>query len=342
LLPKDEVFVGRKEQSTVKRIQARKIKERLSQIVLKTPSWGALGVLVLFVGIFSILNPAFFSTRNVGAMSTLAAELGIVTLGVTLLMIAGEFDLSVGSTYALAAFIFALLGNHIPSLLSFALALMVSGIIGFINAKITLKFGIPSFVTTLGMMMALRGIIMTITKGYSVAYTGDMVAPSLLGVLIGNTLFRPSHIWFVVLTLLMWFVLMRTKFGNWVFATGGDVELARALGIRTDRVKTICFVIAAVFAGLTGCIVMSRFRLATAAFGSGIELEAIAAAVIGGCSLRGGAGTIFGAFCGALLMSIIRNGLVLAGAPVYAYETFVGAIVVIAAIINQTTRRGGR
>jgi simple sugar transport system permease protein len=292
----------------------------------------SLGLIIMAV-VFSVLNPTFASYQNLAAIATIVAELGIITAGVAFLMIAGEFDLSVSSTYALVGFVFVILGNRVSSPLALLLGLLLAAAVGLINGLVTLSVPLPSFITTLGMMMLLRGVLLAITMGQSVAYTGDRLAPSLLSHLWGSGL-RPSHFWFIAIALVLSFVLTRTRYGNWVFATGGNVQIAHTMGVRTNVVKVINFVICAVLAGLAGCIVISRFELANASFGSGIELQAIAAAVIGGTALRGGRGTIIGASLGAVLMGMVRSGLVMAGAPPYWYTAFVGMILILAATFN--------
>jgi len=304
----------------------------------RLPEFGALVAFLTLIVIFSLLSPKFFTLKNLTGIFTIVSELGIMTIGIAFLMICGEFDLSVSSVYALSGFIFVTLANQIYSPLAFLITLVVAAVIGFLNGVITLRARIPSFITTLGMMMFLRGIMLGVTGGETVVYYGDSIMPALLSRFIGYG-FRPSHIWFLALTVLFSLILTRTRYGNWVFATGGRKEVARAMGVPVERVKIINFIISAVLAALSGCIVLARFKLANASLGLGMELEAIASAVIGGTFLMGGYGTIFGAFLGASLVGMIRTGLVMAGAPAYWYRAFVGAILIIAATINLKLRR---
>ncbi|RKX75588.1 MAG: ABC transporter permease [Spirochaetes bacterium] len=250
----------------------------------------------------------------------------------------GEFDLSVSGVYALAGALFVVVGNYTHSSLGFAVAILIAIIIGSANWAVTIKTGIPSFIATLGMMMITRGGLLAATGGESIAYRGDEVLPVILSKII-NYGIRPSHFWFILLTLIFSFILFRTPYGNRVFATGGDRETARARGIKTDKVKLINFILCSVLAAFSGCIAISRFRFANVAFGTGYELEAIAAAVIGGTFMFGGYGTIVGAALGAFIVGMIRIGLVLAGAPGYFYKLFVGIILIIAAYINNRIRK---
>jgi len=318
-----------------------RVKQNLSLSLSRIRRWPEFGVILAFSTIFmvfSLLAPKFVTLRNLTGVFTIVSELGIITIGVAFLMIAGEFDLSVSSVYALSGFLFVTLANSFNSLLALIITLMAAACIGFLNGTITLRAGIPSFITTLGTMMFLRGIMLAVTGGRSVVYNGDLIVPTMLTRFIGRG-FRPSHIWFLALALFFSLILTRTRYGNWVFATGGKKEVARAMGVNVNRVKVVNFMISSVMAGLAGCIVINRFGVANASFGMGMELEAIASAVIGGTFLMGGYGTIIGAFFGAFLMGMMRTGLVMVGAPAYWYQAFVGAILVIAATINIKLRR---
>jgi len=306
--------------------------------IRRWPEFGVIIAFLVLLTIFSIFSSKFFTLRNITGILTIVSELGIMAIGVAFLMIAGEFDLSVSSVYALSGFLFVILANRFNSPMSFIITLAIAAFIGFCNGIITLRAHIPSFITTLGMMLFLRGSLLAISGGESVSYKSDAIMPTMLTRFIGYG-FRPSHIWFFLLTLLFSLVLTNTRYGNWVFATGGNREVARAMGVNTNKVKITNFMLSALMASLSGCIVISRFNLANASFGTGMELEAIASAVIGGTFLTGGYGTIIGVFFGAFLMGMMRTGLVMIGAPAYWYQTFVGAILIIAATINLKLRR---
>ncbi len=298
-----------------------------------------MAFLIIFVT-FSLLSSKFASLHNLASILTVTSELGIMSIGIAFLMIAGEFDLSVSSVYAFTGFLFIILANRMNSVAAFFMALMVAAVIGYINGQITIKAKIPSFIATLGTMMFLRGILLGLTGGNSVLYQSDNIMPHILTEYITGH-FRPSHIWFIVLIIIMSIILKRTPYGNWVFATGGSEKVARTMGVNTNRVKIINFMVCAVLAGLAGIIAITRFRLANAAFGTRMELEAIASAVIGGTLMTGGFGSILGAALGAIIMGMLRSGLVMAGAPSYWYEAFVGLILIIAATINLKLRNTG-
>jgi simple sugar transport system permease protein len=317
-------------------IENRKQTLSFSQI-RRWPEFGVILAFLALLAIFSIFSSNFLTLRNITGILTIVSELGIVAIGVAFLMIAGEFDLSVSSVYAFSGFLFVTLANKYNSSLAFIITLAIAAFIGFCNGMITLRARIPSFIATLGMMLLLRGSLLAVTGGESVSYSSDAIMPTILTRFIGFG-FRPSHIWFLALTLIFSIILTNTRYGNWVFATGGNREVARAMGVNTNKVKVINFMLSALMASLSGCIVISRFNLANASFGTGMELEAIASAVIGGTFLTGGYGTIIGVFFGAFLMGMMRTGLVMIGAPAYWYQAFVGAILIIAATINLKLR----
>jgi simple sugar transport system permease protein len=299
---------------------------------------GFIGFLIIFI-FFSIVAKEFLSLGNLSAVLTLGSELGIVTIGIALLMISGEFDLSIGSMYAFSAYVVGVLSNRgMPSLYALMLTLGFAVIIGVINGLFTTKFRIPSFITTLGMMLFLRGILYAVTGGSSVSYLGDSFIVITLGQKFQSDgilgYFRPSHFWYIGLLIIFSIILTRTAYGNHVFAVGGKEEAARAMGINVRKIKLINFIICSVLAAFSGAIVLSRLLIISPVVGEGMELEAIAAAVIGGVSLRGGYGTIFGTFFGVILIAMVRNGLLLAGAPPYWYSAFVGIILLIATLLN--------
>lgn len=306
--------------------------------IRRWPEFGVLIAFLVLLTIFSIFSSKFLTLRNITGILTIVSELGIMSVGVAFLMIAGEFDLSVSSVYALSGFLYVTLANSFNSPLAFVITLAIAAFVGFCNGMITLRAKIPSFIATLGMMLFLRGSLLAVTGGESVSYSSDAIMPTILTRFIGYG-FRPSHIWFFVLTLIFSVILTNTRYGNWVFATGGNKEVARAMGVNVNKVKVTNFMLSSLMASLSGIIVISRFNLANASFGTGMELEAIASAVIGGTFLTGGYGTIIGVFFGAFLMGMMRTGLVMIGAPAYWYQTFVGAILIIAAAINLKLSR---
>lgn len=318
----------------MKTIKKRGISSIFYQLLKKIPGFEALAGLVAFFIIFSFTATRFVTLESLGGIATVASELGIVACGVTVLMVSGEIDLSVGTVFGFSAMILAIASNAGVSVgLGFALALLFAIFAGLINGLITTQFGIPSFIATLGTMMFWRGILIGITGGFSVRFWGSS---SLLNMLNGQIMgmFRMSSLWFIGIALCLYFVLVKTPYGNAVYATGGSKEAARLLGIPINKIKIINFIISALLAGFAGCIQFARFHSVDPVRGSGLELEAIAATVVGGTLMTGGYGNVIGTLFGALLMGMVRSGLVMSGAPAYWYEAFIGLILIIAVIIN--------
>jgi len=305
----------------------------------KRPEFGVfVGFLIVFIG-FSFAADRFLTFDSIAGIITVAAELGIVTAGITFLMIAGEFDLSVGSVLGVSGMIFAITATAgIPHIVGLLLALGAAAIIGLLNGVVVVRTGVPSFIITLGSMMLWRGVILAVTGGFPVRYWGESALLFALNGRFAEQL-RMSAFWFIAVIAVLTFVLMRTRYGNWVFATGGGPQAARTLGIRINKVKIINFVISAVLAGLAGCIQFARFHSVDPTRGQGLELEAIAAAVIGGTLMTGGYGSLIGALLGALLVGMVRSGLVMAGAPSYWYQAFIGIVLIVASVVNIRLKR---
>jgi simple sugar transport system permease protein len=304
----------------------------------KFPGLEALaGLVVLFI-VFSFTATRFLTLESLAGIVTVASELGIVACGVTILMISGEVDLSVGSVFGFSAMIFASLSSvGFYPFIGFLIALLVACIIGLGNGLITVRFRIPSFITTLGTMMLWRGVLLAWTGGFGARYTGKSVFLNFLnGQFLGE--FRASALWFIFLIAVFSFILTKTPYGNFVYATGGNREAARLLGIPVDRVKVINFMIVAVLSGLAGCIQFARFASVDPLRGQGMELEAIAATVVGGTLMSGGQGSLIGTLFGVLLIGMVRSGLVMSGAPAYWYQAFIGVILIVAVIINTKLR----
>lgn len=320
----------------------RKIVMSVRYKIARQPELGALIAFLFVFGGFSIAAKGFLSLATAAGVLTVIAELGIVSIGIALLIISGEFDLSVGSILAVSSMSCAiLLRSGVGDLLACAAALVFACTLGFLNGVIVVRARIPSFITTLGTMMLWRGILLAISGGLpTVPFFGESVVFNLLNSRLKAD-FRSSAFWFTAVALIAQFVLRHTKYGNWIYATGGNKEAARALGVPILRVKLINFILSGFLAGLAGLIQLARFRTVDALRGQGMELEAIAAAVTGGVSLKGGYGTILGAVLGVFIIGMVRTGLLLAKAPPYWYQAFVGIILIIAVIINVQAKGGG-
>jgi simple sugar transport system permease protein len=257
-------------------------------------------------------------------------------------MICGEFDLSVGSVFALMPMSFAILLNDgVPFVAAVLLGLVLSALIGFINGYVTIRFAIPSFIATLGMLFMARSLTVVISGGFPPLLSG--VPSWIFTQYVGpGGLVRMSFLWFLVIALLAAGLLSLTNFGNWIKSTGGYIEAAASMGIPVNRVKIVCFMLCSVLAGFAGLIQVLRLNSPLPSIGVGLELQAVAAAVIGGTALTGGIGTVFGAIVGALLIRVIDNGLVLSHVNANWFQFAIGALTVIAVIANSWLRRAAR
>jgi len=316
---------------------------RIRRYFIRYRELGALFALIATFIIFGITSQAYiFRPMSLGSIMSLSVELGIIAIGQAFLMISGEFDLSVGSVFGVcSAFMAWLLNCGWPLPLAFAAAIALAACIGLTNGIITIWGEIPSFIATLGMMWFLRGILLWRTGGFPIHLQKNYPVLNAIASYIDGTTVRYSTFIFLGLIVLFHFVLSMTRYGNWVQAVGGAPTTARALGIPVRKVKLINFVLCSVLAALSGIIALARFYTVEPTAGVGLELESIASAVIGGTSLFGGVGSIVGAAMGAVMVSTIRTGLILSGAPAYWYIAFLGIFLIIVAVIQQklTIRR---
>lgn len=422
--------------------------QSLRNTLAKSPgAGGIIGFIALFI-VFSLASDLFLEPRSLAGIVTTNITRGIVAIGVTFLMISGEFDLSVGSTYGAGALIFLLMMTEgifgvttsvIPAAI---IALVFAGVLGLINGLILIWTGIPSFIVTLGTLLAYRAILLVVVAdgrilryadyrlpppfihfnrwllaagalalAVVIGYMGYRLIPgawhsfrarvagyrddphdmrdfflassfvrfaltlavvlgavflllqaaytnvgsaqeasvfeiSFFEVMNGQFHFVPRDVnlragvmWWFILVVVFQFVLTQTRYGNHVLAVGGNPGAARAQGINVNRVKVTNFVISAMLACLAGIINVSRLSNVDPLMGNGLELEVIAASVIGGALLSGGYGSIIGAFLGVLIFGMLQTGLVLIGVDSRAFSGVIGIIIIVAVVINTAVRQ---
>ena len=316
----------------------------LFRIYLEKPELAGLALLILLAIVFDARSGgAFLSPDNLRGMLGLLPEVGLVSIGVAILMICGEFDLSVGSTFALTPMVASLLiVAEVPAFLAVVLGLLVAAAIGLVNGFITLTFAIPSFITTLGMLFIVRSLTVVISGGFP-PLLPDELSTGIFTQFVGpGGLFRASFVWFVAIALIASAMLDRSNLGNWIRATGGQLEAAGAMGVSARRVKIFCFILCSVLAGFGGVIQVFRLHSPLPSIGEGLELQAVAAAVIGGTALTGGVGTVLGAIVGALLIRVIDNGLVMTQVDAGWFKFAVGTLTILAVIANSWLGRTAR
>ncbi|HVW57768.1 MAG TPA: ABC transporter permease [Rhizobiaceae bacterium] len=318
--------------------------KRLLKIYLEKPELAGLVLLIVLVIIFQVKSGGvFLSLQNLQGILGLLPETGLVAIGVTILMICGEFDLSVGSVFALMPMTMAVIMTFgVPFLPAVLAGFLVCIAIGLINGYVTLKFNIPSFITTLGMLFIARSLTVVISGGFPPLLSTDIPTWLFTAYVGPGDLFRMSFVWFVAVAILAGYLLGRTNFGNWIAAVGGFREAAAATGVSVNSVKMICFVLSAVLAGFAGMIQVMRLGSPLPSIGDGLELEAVAAAVIGGTALTGGIGTVFGGIIGAVLIRIIDNGLVLSQVDANWFKFAVGFLTIFAVVANTWLRARAR
>ncbi|MCP4396300.1 MAG: ABC transporter permease [bacterium] len=304
-----------------------------------------LTLLIVLAATFYIMKPAFLSPLNISNMLAYMPELGIIALGMTFLLTAGEFDLSVGSVFGFCPVLMFTLYNKagLPIEIGVFVVLIIAASIGLAIGLLVTKVKISSFLSTIGMMLVVRGCALYVSHGFpqSTWKTESPVKTALVGAIKIGDFFKlyASLLWFILLVCIMYFILNHTKFGNWITATGGNVQAARARGIDTDRVKIILFMLTSVLAGLAGIISSLRISSAYPIAGTGYELEVIAMTVIGGTLLLGGRGTILGTVIGVLLLRSMRNGIIVVGVPGLAYNIFIGLIILFMMTIHSLMER---
>lgn len=306
--------------------------------LVRAPESKSLAFLILVVGFFTLMNPAFLSGASFMAILQALAFIGIVSVGMTLLIVAGEFDLSVGSVATLANVTAALLmvKAGLDPVLALFIALGVGALAGALNAIFVLSFAVPSFIATIGMMFVARGLAVWLCSAKPILplppianQIGDIRVLGLsLSVLV-----------FLLLVVAGAFVLARTNFGCLIRATGGNEEAAHIAGVKTKRTKFLLFILSGTLAGLAGCLTLVYFGAGTHAMGNGWELTAIAAVVIGGTSLFGGTGTVIGTFIGLMILHAIAFGMVAARIDPWWQIVTTGLIMLLSLTAEAVGRR---
>ncbi|MBN2253850.1 MAG: ABC transporter permease [Kosmotogaceae bacterium] len=284
---------------------------------------------VVLIVVFSILEPRFFSVNNFRILLETMSILGILSLGVNFLLIAGEMDISFTSVLELSAAVVAISSTaHMNTFVSIAFGVLAATAVGLINAFFAVKLKIPSFLVTLGTQVAIGGLVMILCD-YRTIIIRDK---SFINVFFGRPFanIASAVYWMIGIAIVIWFVLTRTRFGKWVYATGGNQSSARLMGIPTDRVKISLFVTSAILAGVAGFILGSRATSARPAMGVSYLMPAISAPILAGAALTGGQGSAFKTLLAAFVLTIITNGVTLIGLEPAYRDIFMGVILISA------------
>jgi len=306
---------------------------------------GALiGTVSVFIFFAIFGGKQFLTVGGVSSWLNVAGELGIVAIPVGLLMVAGELDLSVGSVIASSSMVLAIVSGFFgaPVVVGIVLALAVGVVVGLINGNIVTRTRVPSFIVTLATNFALAGLTLgfsrLLTNNVSVPIDGGEWGHKLLGQLINNQ-FEVAIVWWMIVVVAVGWIVHVAKYGNWIFAIGGDLESARASGIRTDRVKIALYVGTALGAAFVGVMQTILYNSAQVAKGQSFVFNSICAVVIGGVLLTGGYGSVFGIVLGTLTFSIVNQGIYYTGWNADWASLILGVLLLAAVLMNNTFRK---
>jgi ribose transport system permease protein len=299
---------------------------------------GIFLVVIVIMVILSIATPNFFTASNLAIVARIIALNSIIAMGMTLVILLGGIDLSVGSVVALASVMvgFVMVKLQMPIWVSVLAGLLTGVIIGFLNGTLIVRTGVAPFIITLGMMGLARGLALVITKGSTIS--GLPEAYLALGQGYWGLIPYPVII-MVILAVIIHIMLSRTTFGRRIYFIGSNEDAALLSGINVNKIKIIVFSICSTLAAVEAVIETARMSTAQPASGVGYELTAIGAVIIGGASMSGGEGTILGTILGATLLGLITNGLIMLGVSAYWQQVFSGAIIILAVALDTLRRR---
>ncbi len=298
-----------------------------------------VGLVVLALALFlTMASDNFLTKANINAIVLGLSFNAIVAVGMTVLMVSGGFDLSVGSTLALAGAVagYAMVFWDVPWPVGALLGLLAGVIVGLCNGLLVSKVKVNPLIATLGMMSVVRGLVLLLTSGFGIPNLPDAFNQIAQGKLFGIQF----PVYFMIVCVVVGDILLRrSRYFRQSYFVGGNEKSARLSGIRVGRVQIVNYIIAAVMAAVAGLLLTGRFGSASVSAGVGVELQVISAVVIGGASLAGGEGTVLGALLGVTLMALISNGLNLLGINVYWQTIIIGAVLIIAVAADSLSRR---
>ena len=297
-------------------------------------------VLLLLVIVGAVVAPAFLTSRNLINILEQVSVLGLTTIGLTFVVMIGRLDLSLEGIVGFAPMLAAVMlvpaaaggfGIELPGWMGLIVALGAAGFIGWFNGFMVIKVGLNPFISTLGLLVLLRGGVLIISNGRSIYSPGEALTYLGSAKILGLPV---SVIVFLLVATIVGLVFQFHRYGRALYAVGGNEEAARAAGINVDRIIWSAFIFAALLSGLAGVLMTGRLDSAVTTQGQGIIFSAFAAAVIGGVSLGGGKGTIIGVVSGVLLIGVINNLLTLAQVPSFYVQASTGAVIIIAAVLT--------
>ncbi|HBI94454.1 MAG TPA: ABC transporter permease [Terrisporobacter glycolicus] len=295
-----------------------------------------IGFVVLCIAI-SMATPAFLSKQNVLNLLRQSSIIGIISAGMTFVIISGNFDISVGAVAALSGVIVMRLATTGTNLfLAIIAAIVVCAIIGLVNGIMVAKVNVPSLIATMAMVTIVRGILLMITGGYPITQTIPMLDSLGNGYFLGIPM---PVIVFILVVIVSYIVLTQTKFGRHVYSIGGNQDASKLNGINVDSQKIKVFIINAVLAAIAGLVLTGRLGTASPVAGDSYDMDAIASVVIGGTSVSGGSGSVLKTIIGVLLMSVINNSFNLLGIDIFFQYIFKGLIILVAVGFDSYSKK---
>ena len=290
-------------------------------------------ILVVMCAIMAAVSPAFVKISNILSTARSFSAIAVAGIGVSMVIITGGIDLSIGSVYGLAGVISAMLVvSGVPLLPGILGGMLIGSAVGLFNGMMVVYLRLPPFIATMGTMQIARGICYIITQGYPVSNLPKEYTLLGQGYLLGI----PVPIWVMILIAILFAIFLNmTTTGRRIFALGGNEEATRISGINTKRLKVLVYTLGAALAGLAGIITASKLGVGQPTAGIGFEMDAIAAVVIGGASLSGGEGTVTGTIIGAAIIGVLRNALVLLSVDSYWQTLIIGCVIILAVTIDQ-------
>ncbi|WP_046158459.1 ABC transporter permease [Chromobacterium vaccinii] len=300
---------------------------------------GPFIALVLVAVGLSVMSPDFLTVNNLLNVMRQVSINALIAFGMTLVILLGGIDLSVGSILALSSVLTAtLLQAGVDPMLATLLGILAGAAMGLFNGLVISKGKVAPFIATLATMTILRGLALVFSNGSPI--TGfDSELFSMLGGGYVAGLVPVPVVWMLLLFAGFWFLLKKTVFGRHLYATGGNEEAARLSGVKVDRVKLWVYTASGAMSAMAGVVLTSRLNSAQPTAGTGYELDAIAAVVLGGTSLSGGRGWIFGTLIGALLIGVLNNGLNLLGVSSFYQQVIKGAVILLAVLLDRSNKK---
>lgn len=310
-------------------------------------------ILIVMVIVLSIVAQGFLTPNNLLSILRSMAITGVISFGMTMVIIGGEIDLSVGSTIALSAVLTTMVASNLAQsgampedaaiVVGIVVSLAVSAGVGALNGFLRTKFRIPTFIITLAMLNVLYGIAATLSQGFLITVSSSWFSFIGAGQLFATESFQGipvPAIWLIAVFIIVSIVMNKMRFGREVYAVGGNPEAARLSGINVNKVKIIILIVVQILAAFAGIILSSQVMAGSPQFGKGYEMDVISAVIIGGASLNGGIGKSWGTFIGIIFLGVILNGMTLLGVDDYIKYIVRGTLILVAVLINTIQVQG--